>query len=184
MTQHTNGNSPIKQTPVKQATQEDLKKLDSLIKDIKAAMLTTMEDDGTHRSRPMWTIGREFDGKIYFFTDIHSAKAYEVRKFPSINLTYADSGAQNYVSITGTCKVITDRGKIAELYKPMHKVWFPDGPYDPNLCALEITADYAEYWDSPGGMIPVAIGMIKALVTGKPHQHEESENEKLNFSKN
>ena len=161
---------------------ENYKKIDSLIKDIKAAMMATMDDDGTHRSRPMWTIGREFDGKIYFF--IHSAKTYEVRKHPSVNLSYADPSGQNYVSITGTCKVITDRGLIRELFKPMHKTWYPDGPDDANLCALEITADFAEYWDSPGGMIPVMIGMAKALITGKPHQHEESENEKVNFSKN
>lgn len=182
MTQHSNGNGSA--TTPTQATAEDYKKINDLIKDIKAAMMTTMEDDGSHRSRPMWTIGRDFDGKIYFFTDVHSAKAYEVRKHPSVNLSYADSDKQNYVSITGTVKIVSDRKKIAELFKPMHKVWYPDGPDDPNLCALEITADYAEYWDSPGGMIPVAIGMAKALLTGKPHQHEESENEKVNFSKN
>jgi general stress protein 26 len=182
MTQNTNGNGSAK--PEQHATQEEIEKIDSLIKDIKAAMLTTMEDDGTHRSRPMWTIGREFDGKIYFFTDIHSAKSYEVRKHPSINLSYADPSAQNYVSITGTCKVITDRTIIRELFKPMHKAWYPDGPDDVNLCALEITADYAEYWDSPGGFIPVAIGMARALITGKRHEHEESENEKVSFSKN
>jgi general stress protein 26 len=130
MTHNNNGNgsntsnSSKSTTPV-HATPEEIKKIDSMIKDIKAAMLTTMEDDGTHRSRPMWTIGREFDGRIYFFTDVNSAKAYEVRKFPSINLSYADPGGQNYVSITGTCKVITDRGLIRELFKPMHKTWYP-----------------------------------------------------------
>jgi general stress protein 26 len=183
MTQNSSNSSAKSNTPI-HATAEEIKKIDSLIKDIKAAMLTTMEDDGTHRSRPMWTIGREFDGKVYFFTDVNSAKAFEVRKYPSINLSYADPGDQNYVSITGTCKVITDRALITELFKPMHKVWYPDGPNDPNLCALEITADYAEYWDAPGGFIPIAIGMTKALITGKKHEHEETENEKVTFSKN
>lgn len=167
-----------------QATAEDLKKINDLIKDIKAAMMTTMEDDGTHRSRPMWSIGREFDGKVYFFTDIRSAKAHEVRKDPGVNLSYADPDHQNYVSISGTCKVVTDRAVIRDLFKPMHKIWYPDGPQDPDLCALEVTAELAEYWDAPSGMIPFVIGAAKALLTGKPHGHEETENEKLNFSKN
>ncbi|MDQ3122831.1 MAG: pyridoxamine 5'-phosphate oxidase family protein [Actinomycetota bacterium] len=31
-------------------------------------MMTTVEADGSLRSRPMWTQGDEFDGSLWFFT--------------------------------------------------------------------------------------------------------------------
>lgn len=46
---------------------EHIKKLGELITDIKFAMLTTVEQDGSLRSRPMATQQVEFDGDLWFF---------------------------------------------------------------------------------------------------------------------
>ncbi len=47
---------------------DNIKKLNNLIKDIRIAMLTTQESDGTLRSRAMGTQQVEFDGDLWFFT--------------------------------------------------------------------------------------------------------------------
>lgn len=60
------------------ANPDDLNKLQSLIKDIKFAMMTTATSDGTLRSRPMATQTEPFDGTLWFFTDDHSAKVHEI----------------------------------------------------------------------------------------------------------
>src|SRR5919205_372923 len=41
---------------------ENIRKLGELIQDIRIAMLTTVDDDGTLRSRPMGTLKTPFDG--------------------------------------------------------------------------------------------------------------------------
>src|SRR5689334_858328 len=62
----------------KAAANQDVKKLGELIKDIKFAMLTTVEPDGSLHSRPMATQEVEFDGDLWFFTGASTAKVDEV----------------------------------------------------------------------------------------------------------
>ena len=45
------------------ATQEELWER---IEGVRTAMMTTVELDGSLRSRPMWTQGDEFDGSLWF----------------------------------------------------------------------------------------------------------------------
>ena len=47
---------------------EAIQKLAKMIEDIDFAMLTTVQPDGTLRSRPMSTQRAEFDGTLWFFT--------------------------------------------------------------------------------------------------------------------
>lgn len=58
---------------------EHIKKLGELTKDIKFAMLTTVEPDGSLRSRPMATQQVEFDGDLWFFTGASSHKVHEIK---------------------------------------------------------------------------------------------------------
>ena len=56
------------------ASGDDIKKLWGMIKDIRVTMMTTIDDDGTLRSRPMVAQQSEFDGDLWFFTWINSPK--------------------------------------------------------------------------------------------------------------
>ena len=60
---------------------DNTKKLRELIKDIKYAMLTTTEDDGTLRSRPMATLQTEFDGDLWFFTGADAVQSVVYPRF-------------------------------------------------------------------------------------------------------
>jgi general stress protein 26 len=75
------------------ATQTDrdaaVRKLGEMIKEIEVAMLTTVDDDGTLRSRPMVTQKTDFDGDLWFFTRADSPKVDEVRRAEAVNLSYA-----------------------------------------------------------------------------------------------
>jgi general stress protein 26 len=162
-------------------TQEEArKKLAALIKDIQFAMLTTVEPDGTLRSRPMATQKQEFDGDLWFFTGVSSPKVAEIRQDHQVNVAFADPNNDAYVSISGTAQLVRDRKKMEELWNPVLKAWFPDGLDDPDLALLKVTATGAEYWDSPNGKIVQAIGFAKALVTGQ--QYQGGENEKIDLA--
>ena len=158
----------------------DIKKLADLIKDVKIAMLTTMEADGSLRSRPMATQHTAFDGTLWFFTHEHSPKVDEVSREHRVNVSYADAGSVKYVSVSGTATLVTDRAKIKELWSPILKAWFPKGQDDPEVALLRIAVDKAEYWDTPGSTVVKLVGFVKAIATGKTY--EPGEHEKLNLA--
>jgi general stress protein 26 len=153
---------------------ENIKKIRELIKDIRFAMLTTVEEDGTLRSRPMATQQTEFDGDLWFFTNANAPKVDEVQREQHVNVSYANPDKQKYVSVSGKAELIRDRQKIEELWNPVYKAWFPQGLDDPNLALLKVSIDQAEYWDSPSSALVRLVGFVKALTTGKPYSGGEN----------
>ena len=157
----------------------DIKKLGELIEEINIAMLTTIDEDGTLRSRPMGTQQVEFDGDLWFFTGADSAKVYEVRQEQQVNVSYADAKQQRYVSVSGLAQLVRDRQKMKELWNPIFKAWFPEGLDDPNLALLKVHVTKAEYWESANGVVVQLVGFAKALLTDQPYAG--GENEKINL---
>lgn len=154
-------------------------KLAEMIKDIKVAMLTTVDDDGSLRSRPMQTQNKAFDGQIWFFTYKDSAKSHNVEKDARVNVAYSEPDDDRYVSISGRASVVVDRAKAEELWSPVHKAWFPQGLEDPQLALIRVDVDHAEYWDTPSSSMVQLFGMAKALATGEPYR--PGENQKVNL---
>lgn len=157
----------------------DVEKLRDLIKDVRIAMLTTVDRDGTLRSRPMATQTTEFDGDLWFFTEHDSAKVGEIGREHQVNVSYADPKEQLYVSVSGTAREVRDRAKAEELWHPFLKTWFPQGLDDPNLALLQVNVHKAEYWDSPSSTMVYLYGFAKAVLTGK--RPDPGENEKLSL---
>ena len=161
--------------------QQSIQKLSSLIKDIKFAMLTTAEADGTLRSRPMATQQSAFDGDLYFFTYGHSPKVEEAEQHHDVNLSYANPDDNVYVSVSGKAQLLRDRKKMEELWNPIYKAWFPKGLEEPDIALLKVNVEQAEYWDSTNNKLVQLAGFVKALLTGK--QAKGGENEKLNLER-
>ncbi len=147
---------------------DPVQKLGELIKEIRIAMLTTVEADGILHSRPMATQSVDFDGDLWFFTSAESGKAHEISNNQRVNLNYSGKDDNLYVSVSGTAQIVRDKDKIKELWQPVLKAWFPDGLDDPNLALLRVSVEKAEYWDSPHSAVVKVVGFIQALATGKP----------------
>ncbi|MCC7451211.1 MAG: pyridoxamine 5'-phosphate oxidase family protein [Anaerolineae bacterium] len=158
-------------------TDTSIEKLRDLIKGIKIAMLTTQEDDGTLRSRPMFTQETEFDGDLWFFTAESSPKVDEIQQQRQVNVSYISK--DTYLSVSGKAQLVRDRQKIEELWNPVYKAWFPNGKDDPDLALLKVHVEQAEYWQSPPGAVVKLAGFAKALVTGE--RYEGGENRKLDL---
>jgi len=158
--------------------QENIEKLGGLIKDVKIAMLTSQDADGTLRSRPMATQKTPFDGTLWFFTQAHSPKVDEVEQSRQVNLSYAAPDDNTYVSVTGAAQLVRNQEKAKELWNPILKAWFPKGLEDPELALLCVTVEKAEYWDSPSSAMVQLAGYVKSVATGKgltptPGDHEK-----------
>jgi len=159
--------------------EEQIRKLAGLIKEIEFAMLTTVEPDGSLRSRPMMTQRVEFDGDLWFFTRASAPKVGEIEHDRHVNVSYSSPERQHYVSMSGRARLVRDRAKIEELWNPAYKAWFPEGLDDPELALLKVSVEQAEYWDSPTSTAVHLVGFAKAALTGESYQ--PGENEKVNL---
>ena len=152
---------------------EGAAKVAELAKDIRIAMLTTMDAEGHHISRPMAQQEVEFDGDLWFFAERNSRKVQHITANPEVGVTLSSS--DTWVSIEGEALVVDDLAKKKELWNQWVEAWFPDGPEDPDIVLIKIEAHGAEYWDTPGGRIASAISFVKAKVTGKAYDGGENE---------
>jgi general stress protein 26 len=145
---------------------DELQKVADLVEEIKLAMLTTEEADGTLRSRPMSTVQMDSNGDLWFFTRLSSAKVGECEHHRSVNLSYVHIDKQHFLSISGSAQTLRDREKMKQLWTPWVQPWFPQGVDDPDLALLKVTISHAEYWDAPGSVAKRMYGLAKAVVTG------------------
>ena len=158
----------------------DQDKLWEKIKDIRIAMMTTQEADGTLRSRPMYTQEvEETPDHLWFFTRDNSGKVDEILSDANVNLSYADPSAQRYVSVSGRAILSRDKSKMEELWHPGLKAWFPDGLDDPTIALIKVDAEQAEYWEGESNKLVKLFAMAKAAVTDG--DYDAGENEKLSL---
>jgi general stress protein 26 len=157
--------APMEGSPRPDSGQLD--KLRTLVGNIKVAMLTTADEDGRLASRPLQTLEMDADCALWFF---FSTAAKGIADAASggwqVNVTYADPQGQDYVSISGTARLVRDRARMQELWTEWVQVWFPGGLDDPRLALLCVKPERAEYWDAPNSSMKRLYGLTKALVTG------------------
>jgi len=149
----------------KQKSQE-LARLAALVRQMKVGMLTTIEPDGSLRSRPLETCEVDAQGRLWFFTQAHAPKSLEVQQENQVSLSYADPRDEDFASISGTARVVRDREKMRALWTGGLARWFPRGLEDPDLALLEVRIDKAEYWDAPSNE-NVKIGTLPAQNLGQ-----------------
>jgi general stress protein 26 len=160
----------------------DRAKVWDLVKDIRFAMMVTQDRDGSMQARPMSAMKTDFDGTLWFMTRDSTLKVAELEANPNVLLSYADVDENHYVSLSGTARIVHDRAKVEELWSEAARVWFPDGPSDPQIALIAVDVTNAEYWDSKTSAMVYAYGYVKARLTGEPPSERElGEHRKVNF---
>lgn len=149
------------------AETEPMQKLTELVKDIRIAMITTVEEDGTLHSRPMATQDIQED-TLWFFLNDDSRKAHAVVRDARVNVSYVDSNT--WVSVSGSASISRDQSKIDELWKEGLRAWFPEGKAEPHLALMKVQIQEAEYWDVGSSSMVRLFGYLKAKLTGEPHE--------------
>jgi len=140
-------------------------KVYEMLERFESAMLVTHNPDGTLDARPMRVAEVEPAGSLWFLTSRSSRKVNEIAGDPRVLLVYEDDN--QYLSISGTARVVDDGLRTRRLWKEPYKVWFPKGPDDPDLALLSVEPEIAEFWDV-GGMkgLRYLFDAAKAYVTG------------------
>ncbi len=128
----------------------DVAKLGELIRDIRIALLTTVDADGKFHARPVQTLEFEANELLWFFTDWESPKAEELRRDARVSLGYADPSKHAYAVVSGTATLVRDADKARRLWTVEQRAYYPDGPEDLRLALLRVQIQRAEYWIAPG----------------------------------
>lgn len=140
------------------------------MKGVRVGMMATRHEDGSMHSRPMGTHHAEFDGVLWYLTELDSEKVTDTETDPDVMIAYADPDSQTYISVSGRASIVRDRAMIEELWSEPARTWFPRGKDDPNLAAIRVDVQHAEYWDAPSATMVYAYGYMKSLATGeRPH---------------
>ena len=143
-----------------------------LIEGIEIAMFTTRRADGHLVSRPMATQARSAGADLWFVTEKSTDKLDELTADAHVNVAYYNMKSREFVSVSGTARVVDDRSKIRELYRPDWKAWFPGDeqqsgtPDDPRITLIAVEASTAVYLKIDKPKPVVLFEVVKGMVTG------------------
>ena len=143
----------------------DFAKLGRLIRDIRVALLTTIDRDRRFHTRPVQTLQVEGDRTLWFFTDWSSPKVDELQHDVRVSLGYADPAKNVYCAVSGLGNLFRDVQKAKQLWSIEQRAYYPDGPEDKRLALLRVQIERAEYWIAPG-RISYIVAAVRATVTG------------------
>ncbi|BES70198.1 pyridoxamine 5'-phosphate oxidase family protein [Marinobacter nanhaiticus D15-8W] len=158
---------------------EHKEKVWDLIRHIKTGMLTTLHGEEL-RARPMHLVQDEYDGTLWFFTDLESEKVFEVENDSDVCVAFADTHDDTYVSMTGVGRIVKDKALIDKFWNPFIGAWFPDGKGSPNVGLIEIKIQKGEYWNSDTSKMVSFFKMAKA--NAKDETPNMGEHEKFGTS--
>lgn len=163
----------------------DLKRIGNLIKEIKIAMLATVDENGCIQSRPMATQELNpdtFDGTLWFFSKKNSHKNDQIQNDQHVTLAYSHPSKSHYVSIQGHAMISEDRELMKELWTPILKAWFPLGLNDPELTLIGVNIDTADIWDTPVSRAEQMMRVVRSAITGRPFDQDNNAHH-INFER-
>jgi general stress protein 26 len=123
------------------------------MRDIDFAMLSTRTEGGAIASRPMSNNRQvDFDGDSYFFTCEDTRTVSDIRREPSVGLSYqGKSGVLGmkpfFITVEGRAELIDDKDRFAEHWTKDLDSWFKEGIDTPGLLMVKVEALRLHYWD-------------------------------------
>ena len=97
----------------------NIRKLATMIRGIKVAMLTTMGSDRSLCAADPWPSQEaDFDGTLWFFTQASSEKTTEIRLNPQVNASYVSTDGSSLRLAHGTCQRGPGSGEDARAVEP------------------------------------------------------------------
>lgn len=146
----------------------DLARLADKLSHARVLMLTRTSPQGELFSHPMTPLEMDRSGAIWFFVSRPAHDQQHAAGAENSSLGFSDESRSDYVSISGRCEVLVDAERAKQLWTPMAKPWFPDGPESPGLALLRFVPLSAEYWDAPGSKVVQLLALGASIAAGRP----------------
>lgn len=148
--------------------QQQIDKIQEVIKDVKFAMMTTVNKKGDLHAWPMTTTESSIGAKeIWFIGDKTSDVVKDLQDSKKVGLTYATQDAKNYVSVSGNAELPVDKDKLDELWSPMDSAFFEHGKEDENVQLIKVVPHGIECWISGSSTVNMFKMAAAAMQDGK-----------------
>lgn len=125
---------------------------------------------GLLKARPMTPLVRRTEFAIHFLAGTRSSVSAEVRKTPRVLLAFARPLRREYIALTATVSVSSDRAKIRELWSRRAGVWL-DTPQSEDVRLLIARPGMAQCWAGPG-MLAALAARLAGTDPKAMHSHE------------
>lgn len=111
-----------------------------VLRRLRVGILTTRSAKGLMTSRPLLTVnGKHGAGAVLrFFVSADHLWVRDIALDGNVSVVYADVDQAQFVSITGTARVVRNPSLQEALWTPWAQQNFPGGPLDPMLRILEV----------------------------------------------
>lgn len=150
------------------SNQEHIAKIQEIIKDVKFAMMSTVNKKGDLHAWPMTTNEASIGGReIWFIGDKTSDVVKDLQDNSNVGLTYASQDDKDFVSITGDAELPDDKNKLEELWSPVYNAFFAEGKEDENVQLIKVVPHGAECWISGSSTVNMFKMAAAALQEGK-----------------
>jgi len=148
--------------------QEQIDKIQDVIKDVKYAMMSTINDKGDIHAWPMTTSEASVAAKeIWFIGDKTSDVVKDIQSNSKIGLSYATQDEKDYVSVSANAELSDDTDKLDELWSPVYNAFFEHGKEDPNVQLIKVVPHGVECWLSGSSTVNMFKMAAAALQDGK-----------------
>ncbi|MFD2238842.1 pyridoxamine 5'-phosphate oxidase family protein [Aureimonas populi] len=142
---------------------DDTQKFWELLKEFDTCMVVT-RDGQRLRGRPMAPKAGA-GGEILFVTEKDTHKVDEIERDNQVACTFTRHG--QYLAVSGTARVSTDRALIDEAWDAEVEAWMPQGKDGPNVAVLAVDPRTAELWDVKKNAVARAWELAKAYAGDK-----------------
>ena len=85
-------------------------------------------------------------GSMWFFYRRKGGNLAEEIQKEAVTLLVFQNENSAFLSVRGRAKLTQGAANIKELWKEPYKVWFPEGPDDPNIALIAFDPSEAVYW--------------------------------------
>ena len=119
----------------------------NIVRDNPICMMATNLNNTPFSAYPMTTLDLVDKGDLIFFTSKKATPYKEIEKDNSVQLLYANTTKQEYLSVFAHATHIFDDILLDKLWSPAMDIWF-DGKHDPDLIILSVSIVSANYWIS------------------------------------
>jgi general stress protein 26 len=150
----------------------ELDRLYQLIEDNHTVMMTTRRSDGHLASRAMATQKPAPGADLWFVTSEGSAKLAEIAQDAHVNLSFVNRKWE-WVSVSGTARISSDRETIRQLWAPDWAAWFPDEgdprhgtADDPRMVLIGVDVQGAVFFEVDKPQPVVLYELVKGWLTG------------------
>ncbi|HEX7708737.1 MAG TPA: pyridoxamine 5'-phosphate oxidase family protein, partial [Thermoanaerobaculia bacterium] len=98
----------------------------------------------------------------------------EIRFDPNVNLAYYKDRTREWISVAGRARLVDNRAKVRELYRPDWRAWFGDeggkkdgGPGDPRMILIAVEVQVAHFMELNKPRAVVLFEVVRGMITGK-----------------